>query len=209
MTPLGRSLLVMTASLLLTATGFAQSYPNAEYHADGNGGDQSADLRFMREAVQQNRAKIDLAFLALQNSDNEQVKAFALQVLGDYRKANGDLGDIATQQFVELPAAVDSKDQHNFEALSQLRGAAFNKAYMEAMLQGQQKDIARLKQEAAKGNNQSMIDWARQTLPTIETTYKEAQKVAPLVGVHATLTSEEQKALNAGKPASTASQGAR
>ena len=205
MKSLGRSLLVVTAVLLLTALGFAQS-SGAEFHANGNGGSQSADLQFMKEAAQDGMSKIFLAYLALQNAQNEKVKEYAQQVLSDYSKTNGALTDIATQQFVELPQSVDPKQQATFEALSQLHGAAFDKAYMEAMLNSRQTDLSRFKQEAAKGNNQSMIDWARQSLPTIEDNFKEAQKVAPAVGVHATLTSEEQRALNSSKPAKPASQ---
>jgi putative membrane protein len=196
MKSLGRSLLIMTAALLLAASGLAQSYPAAEYHANGNGG-ANTDQQFMQKAAQDGMAKIFLAYLALQNAQNEQVKTFAQQVLTDYGQANAALSDIATQQFVALPTEVDPKDQATFEALSQLHGADFDKAYMEAMLKGNHADLARLKEEAAKGNNQSMIDWARNTLPAIESNYKEAQKVAPAVGVHATLTSEEQKAADA------------
>jgi len=206
MKSIGRSLLLLTAALLLTALGFAQSDSAAEFHANGNGGVQTADIQFMREAAQDNSAKLDLAYLALKNSDNEQVKAFAQQVIIDYGNANRDLSDIASQQFVALPAATNARQQDTLEALSQLHGAAFDKAYIEAMLKGDKTDMSRLKQEAAKGNNQSMINWASQTLPTIENNLKEAQKLAPLVGVHSTLTSEEQQTLNAGKPVKTVSQ---
>lgn len=201
---------VLTAALLLTALGFAQSDPAAEFHANGNGGVQTGDLQFMRQAAQDNSAKIDLAYLALQNSDNEQVKAFAQQVLVDYGKANTDLSNIASQQFVAgWSVEIPPKAQDTYDALSQLRGKAFDKAYMEAMLKGNKTDVSRLKKEATNGNNQSMIDWARQMLATTENNQKEAQRVAPLVGVHSTLTSEEQQALNASKPVDTVSPEAR
>jgi putative membrane protein len=206
---LGRSLLMVTAALLLTALGFAQSDPAAEFHANGNGGVQTADLQFMREAAQDNSAKIDLAYLALKNSNNEQVKAFAQQVLVEYGKANTDLSDIARAQFVAgWTPEVSSKQQDTYDALSQLQGKAFDKAYMEAMLKSNKTDVSRLKQEATKGNNQSMIDWSRQMLATTENNLKEAQKLAPQVGVHSTLTSGEQQTLNAGKPVNAVSQGA-
>ena len=40
----------------------------------------------MRAATQDAMAKIHLAYLALQNAQNEQVKSFALQILTDYRE---------------------------------------------------------------------------------------------------------------------------
>jgi putative membrane protein len=202
---LGRGLLVSTAALLLTAPGFAQSDATT-LDANGNGGVQTADRQFMSEAARDSLAKIRLAYLALENAQNEQVKSFARQMLSDYGDASRNLADIATAQFVQLPNEIDPKDQDSFEALSQLHGAAFDKAYMKAMLSEHEADVSRFKKEAAKGNNQAMIDWARQTLPTLESDLKEAQKVAPVVGVHATMTSEEQRATSARKPSNTGSQ---
>jgi len=209
---LGRGLLVTTTSLLLTAIGFAQSN-RVEYDSYGDKVSQTADRdpygsnlfqtadpQFMREAAQDAMAKIHLAYLALQNAQNEQVKSFALQILTDYSKAQRGLFSIASQQFVVLPNTLDSANLDTFEALSQLHGAPFDKAYMKAMLNGDQTATSRFKQEAAKGDA-----WANHTLPTLESNFKEAQKVAVMVGIHSTV-SEEQRSPRASKPTSTESQ---
>ena len=179
---LGRGLLVATTALLLTALGFAQS-SEAQRDQYSWGGFGTADPQFLREAAQDGAAKMQLAYLALQNAQNEQVKSFALQMLSDYGKVQNDLIYIANQQFVFLPSALDPKQRDTFEALSHLQGAAFDKAYMKAMLNDHQTDdVSRFKQEATKGSSQAMKDWASQMLPTLESDLKEAQKVAPAVG---------------------------
>ena len=212
---LGRGLLVATTALLLTVLGFAQGNA-AQYDQYGNtisqpadhdkygGGDfQTTNPQFMKEAAQDSMAKIHLAYLALQNSQNEQVRSFAKQILSDYSKAQAGLFDMANQQFVVLPNTLDPKNLDTVETLSQLRGAAFDKAYMKAMLNGDQATASRYKEEAAKGDG-----WARHTLPTLESNLKEAQKVAVAVGVHPppTTSSGEKGTPSASQPGNTASQ---
>jgi len=163
-----RGVLVTTAALLLTAFAFAQS---------------DADETFLSAAAQDGMAKLQWAYLALQNAQNEQVKAFAQKILSDYGQAQNDLIYVANQHGLLLPKDLDAKDQETFEALSQLHGAAFDKAYMKAMLND---DQTKLKQDAAKVNNSAVADWATQTLPTLQSDLKDAKKVAPAVGVPAT-----------------------
>lgn len=184
-------LLTAMAALLLGALGFAQSNAPNQYSGidvfqpsdrDQYGSQvfQTADPLFMRVATQDAMSQIHLAYLALQNADNEQVKSFALQILADYSKAQKGLFNIANQQAVVLPSTLDPKNLDTFEALSQLHGEAFDKAYMKAMLKGAQTTTLSFKQEAKKGDG-----WASHTLPTLESNLKEAQRVAVAVGVHA------------------------
>ena len=210
---LGRGLLVITTAVLLTAPGFAQSYeaePNqrgvdvfqtAGRDKYGSNVFQTADPQFMKEATQDAMAKINLARVALQNAQNEQVKVFAQQILSDYGDAQRDLFNIAYQQVVLLPNTFDPKNLDTFETLSQMHGATFDKAYMKAMLNADQTAASRFKQEATKGD-----DWAGRTLPTLESNLKEAQKVALVVGVHSTVTNEEQRTPGASKAINTVSQ---
>ncbi len=187
MKALRRGLLLLTAALLLSGIGFAQDYNySAEFYANGNGGSQTADREFMTRAAQEASAKVYLAYAALQNAHSEEVKSFARQVLLDNATAGGALVDIANQQFVVLPLTLDPKDQANLDSLLQLHGEAFDKAYMQAMLKGQRTALAQLKQEATSGNNQALINWANQNLPALQSQFKEAEKLAPTVGVGTT-----------------------
>ena len=146
----------------------------------------------MSEAAQDGMAKIQWAYLALQNSQNEQIKLFAQQVLSDYAQSQSDLIFIANQHQVLLPRNLNSQDRDTVEALSQLKGAAFDKAYMKAMLNGRQADLSRFKQKAAEASTAGVMNWANKTLPALQNTLKEAQKIAPVVGVQPAAKNEEQ-----------------
>ncbi len=204
--------MIATAALLLGALGFAQSnvlesdkggvdvFGTSNTNQYGDYVFPTANPQFMREAAQDAMAKIHFAYLALQNAQNEQVRSFGRQILTDYSKAQSGLFNIANRQAVVLPSTLDSKNLDTFEALSQLQGEAFDRAYMKAMLSGDQTAASRFKQEATRGDG-----WARHTLPTLESNLKEAQKVALAVGIHST-GSEEPRTPSASKPNSTVSQ---
>ncbi|HUI84686.1 MAG TPA: DUF4142 domain-containing protein [Candidatus Binatia bacterium] len=179
---LGRSLVVATAGLLLIPLAFAQ---------------RTADQQFMSEAAQDGMLKIQLAYLALQNAQNPQVKSFAQQTLSDYANSQNDLIFVANQEFVLLPGELDARNRDTVEALSQLHGAAFDKAYIKAMLTDHQ---TRFKQEAAKVGSRAITDWANKTLPTFQSELKEAQKVAPVVGIQSTPAGKQQPVRSGGQP---------
>lgn len=217
----GRSLLIATAALLLGPLSFAQSsgadpsqysttdrndrgidvFQTTSSNQYGSAVFKTIDPGFMEEATQDAMAKINFARLALQNAQNEQVKAFARQILSDYGKAQRDLFNIAYREVVRLPDTLDPQQLETLNTLSQLHGAEFDKAYMKAMLNDNQTAASRFKQEATKGN-----DWATHTLPTLESNLKEAQKVAREVGVHAAATNDEHRTASPGKDVNTVSQ---
>ena len=183
MKDLRRGLLLMTAALLLSGISLAQSGDySAEFYANGNGGVQTADREFMGRVAQEGMARFQLAYLALQNAHSEQVKEYARQVLSDYYKSQGELINIATQQFVALPTEPDAKQKATLESLSQLQGEAFDKAYMQTTLKGRT-DLAQFAHEAKTGANQAVINWANQNLPALQSQFKQAEKVAHTVGV--------------------------
>jgi len=190
---LKRGLLLLIAPLLLAAIGLAQDPYSAEYHANGNGGVQTGDQEFLSRAAQEGTSRYQLAYLALQNAKSEKVKEFARQVLADYYKSQSELINIANQQFIALPTMPDAKAQATYDSLSQLQGDAFDKAYMQAMLKGQKSDLAQLKKEAKSGNNQAVMNWANQNLTSLEIQFKDAEKLAPTVGVETAASKDKAK----------------
>jgi putative membrane protein len=94
------------------------------------------------------------------------------------------------------------KDRETWEALSQLQGADFDRAYMKAMLTGRQAELTKFQQEAAKSGTPGIADWANQTLPALHDDLKAAQKIAPAVGVKSPPTNEGQSTEGAGKASS-------
>jgi putative membrane protein len=175
---LTRIVLAGTASLLVPAPAIAQNGSNMSMNVP------ASDQQFMQKAAQGGMAEVQLGQLAQQNAQSPEVKAFGERMVRDHSKANDELKQLASQQGVTLPSAPDEKDQATAQRLSQLHGAAFDKAYMQDMVQDHHKDIADFKKETSAKDPQ-LRQWVVKTLPVLESHLREAEKVAPTVGVQA------------------------
>lgn len=190
---LGRASLVVGASLLLGMTGWAQDNgTSASVNAPGMAKVPSADKQFMQKAAQGGMAEVELGQLAQQNAQSAEVKAFGQRMVTDHSKANDQLKQLASQQGVALPTGLNAKDKATKAELSNLKGAAFDKAYMKDMLKDHREDIAEFKKEASSGQDPELKQWADQTLPVLNSHLREAEKVAPTVGVQATAMNSTQ-----------------
>jgi putative membrane protein len=169
---LRNGLFALAASALLAMPAMAQANVSA------------ADQSFMQKAAQGGMAEVQLGKLAEQNAQSPEVKAFGERMVRDHSKADDQLKQVAAQQGVTLPASPDAKDQATEQRLSQMHGAAFDKAYMHDMVQDHRKDVAEFKQETSARDPQ-LRQWVDKTLPVIESHLREAEKVAPTVGVQA------------------------
>ena len=68
------------------------------------------------------------------------------------------------------------------DRLSKLSGAAFDRAYMKAMVDDHVKDVSEFKKEAKSGTDPEVKAWAAKTLPTLEEHLKMAREANGAVG---------------------------
>jgi putative membrane protein len=88
--------------------------------------------QFIEKAAIANMAEIQLGQLAASNAQNPQVKQFAQMMVDEHTKALDELRTAAGS--TSLPSALDKKHQKLHDKLSKLQGAAFDRAYMDAMV---------------------------------------------------------------------------
>jgi len=90
-------------------------------------------------------AEVQLGQLAAQHAANPDVKAFGEMMVKDHTKAGEELKPIAQKLGVTLPTELDAKHKALAANLSKLQGAAFDRQYMTAMVQGHTEVLAKLK----------------------------------------------------------------
>ncbi|MEC4718838.1 DUF4142 domain-containing protein [Noviherbaspirillum sp. CPCC 100848] len=95
-----------------------------------NGSVSKADQRMMKNLAEANFAEIETGKLALQKSQNDQVKAYAQKMIDDHTQAQKELEQLAQQKGVTLPTETDMKHKAAAKALSALEGEKFDKMYM-------------------------------------------------------------------------------
>ena len=173
------SICVMVAGLL--SVGAAQQGNGSMSSSDQMGASSlsPADQKFAREAAQGGMAEVELGKLAVQNASSDDVKRFGQRMIDDHTKANDQLKQVAQQEGIQLPTGLSSKDEMTKERLSKLSGAAFDKAYMNDMVNDHVKDVADFQKESTSGKDPAVKSFASQTLPTLQSHLQEAKRIAP------------------------------
>ncbi|HMD34850.1 MAG TPA: DUF4142 domain-containing protein, partial [Vicinamibacterales bacterium] len=131
-------------------------------------------------------AEVELGKLAIEKASSDQVKQFGQRMIDDHGKANDELKTIAQQKNITLPTAISAKDKAERDRLTKLSGAAFDRAYMSAMLTDHKKDVSEFRVESTSGKDADIKAFAAKTLPTLEQHLKLAQDANKAVGTSGT-----------------------
>ena len=146
--------------------------------ASEKSGLSGADKQFVMHAAEGGQAEVALAKLAQQKASNAEVKSFAERLERDHSQANDELKSLASQKQITLaekPSAAAAK-------LEKLSGAAFDKAYITAMVSDHQKDVRAFERQAEHGADAEIKAFASKTLPTLKEHLQQAEQLAKTVG---------------------------
>ncbi|MHA4893260.1 DUF4142 domain-containing protein [Pedobacter sp. PWIIR3] len=135
---------------------------------------------FMKSAALGSTMEIDLGKVALMNSENAKVKEFAAKMVADHTLAKSDLIKIAQKSGIVLPTAYPADVKSHMDEMSKLKGAAFDKHYIDMMVQDHGKTI-RLFKNAAMLRDDVLKDYAANHLPVIQTHDALAKELAAML----------------------------
>ena len=126
------------------------------------------DQSFLKEAAAGGMMEVELGRVATQNAASDRVKQFGQRMVDDHSKANDELKQLAAREDVTLPGTMSAADKKQVDRLSKLHGVAFDRAYMQAMVDDHQKDVAKFRQQSTKAQDPDIKEFAARTLPTLE-----------------------------------------
>lgn len=136
------------------------------------------DREFIRMAAESNNAEIATSQLALQKSNNAQVREYAQRMISEHTAANQRLQPIAARYGVQLPTGVDPLSAAISERLSQLSGAEFDRGYMEAQTTSHLRTVALFQTQIAQGQAPEAKAYATALLPSIQDHYQMANAMS-------------------------------
>jgi putative membrane protein len=126
------------------------------------------DAKFATTAAAGGMAEVEIGKLAEQKTTDAQIKNFATMMVTDHGKANAALMDIAKTKNITLPATLDADHQKKMDDLSKLSGKDFDKAYVDAMVDGHKKTLDLMQDEAKNGKDADLKAFATNTAPTVQ-----------------------------------------
>ncbi|WP_082552195.1 DUF4142 domain-containing protein [Massilia sp. Root351] len=89
-----------------------------------------SDQQMLLQLAQGNMAEIEAGKIALQKSQNTEVKAFAQQMIDDHTKGLQEVQSVAQSKGVTLPSEPDAKHKAMASKLNNLSGDAFDRTYL-------------------------------------------------------------------------------
>jgi len=126
------------------------------------------DTEFVTHAAQGGLAEVALGGLAADRARNDMVKDFGQRMVKDHGDANAKLLELAKGKGFEPPKTLSAEHQASLEHLKSLDAAAFDQAYVDAMVKDHRKDVAEFEKQAKGADDPDLRRFAEQTLPTLQ-----------------------------------------
>jgi putative membrane protein len=130
-------------------------------------GVNEASASFMTGVADVGMAEVKLGQLAKEKGTNTRIKAFGEMMVRDHSKANDELKALAGKKNVTLPATIGDAHQKKYDDLSKKSGKDFDKAYINAMVDGHQSAVDNFKNNA-DNSDADVKEWVNKTLPTLQ-----------------------------------------
>ncbi|MQG94736.1 DUF4142 domain-containing protein [Pseudomonas sp. MN1F] len=122
---------------------------------------------FVEAATESGIAETVTGNLALEKSQNAEIKTFAQQMVTDHTKANQKLGDIARKLDISVPNEAALTDKVK-KMILEWRDESFDKSYVNNQVEAHEKAVELFKKEAASSDKPELKAFASETLPTLE-----------------------------------------
>ena len=133
------------------------------------GGAAMSDQQFVDFAAQTDMVEANLGQLAESTASAQPVKDYGQMLATDHTQDFHQLYDVAQQASLKMPDAIDA--EHNkamIDPFQKLKGAAFDRHYVQEMIAGHTKAIAVYKKESTDAQNPALKSYAEQALPTLQ-----------------------------------------
>jgi putative membrane protein len=111
-----------------------------------------ASQTFLKKAIEGNFAEIQMGQLAQQQAQNDNVKKFGRMLTDDHSAANQKALDAAKSMGVTPPEGPNPKQKAQYEKMSKMTGAQFDRDFATHMVTDHERDIAEYKKEAKQSD---------------------------------------------------------
>jgi putative membrane protein len=130
---------------------------------------------FITRAMQGNLAEVQMGKLAQQKGATQQARSFGQMLTNDHQANQRKADQVAKQVGVTPPTSPSAMQRSDYNRLSKLSGAAFDRKFAAMMVEGHRKTISEFRREARM--NDAVGQYAKQTLPTLEKHLRAAERL--------------------------------
>jgi putative membrane protein len=125
------------------------------------------DAGFIAAQLENNMADVVAAQLALQRSQNPNVRGFAQKMITDHNYAQSTLEPIASMHHIQPPTTLSDPHRAMLDRLGQLSGPAFDRAYVNSMVSEHDLEILAFNTELPVVIDAHVSAWTQNTRPML------------------------------------------
>lgn len=141
--------------------------PSITIHAGGSEM-SSKDRKFVRAAAEDSLTVERLGQMANQQSQNPGVKQLAQKLSRDYARADEQLRALGQTLAISTPKQLNRRASRKINKLEGLSGAEFDLVALRELVKAEQTYLLKVQDEAAKGINPDLKQFATTTLPPLQ-----------------------------------------
>jgi putative membrane protein len=136
-----------------------------------------AEQDFMMKTTEADLTEIDMARLALQKSDNKDVRDYANMIQNDHASALEDLTDLMNDKRVSQPKTTRPDVKKDLNMMNGLSGPEFDREFINRMVADQQKAIEMCQDHAQIAQDSDVKKYAEDLLPELQLHLEKAQRL--------------------------------
>jgi putative membrane protein len=145
-----------------------------------------ADSGYIRQAIRGNYLEVGLGRMAESRAESSEVKDFAERMVEDHNSMNREWADVARNHRMTAGIDFGPDGQQTIDRLEDLRGTAFDQAYMTEMIRMHEQDLAAFQRMSSTASSSDVRELANNGVSTIQQHLTLARQVGSRVGVATT-----------------------
>ena len=127
------------------------------------------DAQFLNDVAASNMAEIKMAQLAQTKGNSQDVKDIAKMLETDHSAVLSEVKSFSSNRSVTLPAEEKPEAKDHYNMLNGKTGKEFDKDWVEHMIDGHKKSIAKFEGAQTDLNDADLKTWVSNTLPKLRT----------------------------------------
>jgi len=146
--------------------------------ADSSARNENPDQAFIKDAISDNLLEVQLGQIAQDKATDDQVKAFASQMVKDHTQALTRLRTIAKSANVEVQDQLKPVHQAKLSEMQKLPADAFTRKYAIGQYGHHVMDVLEFSYQSQNAQRPEVKQFASETLPKLRQHQEHAQQIA-------------------------------
>lgn len=123
---------------------------------------------FLAQAAEDFMAEVELCRLALQNSENNDVKMFAQQMIDEHSQLGAEIEKLAADKQMDLPRDLESKHKAAMKKMEKLSGTDFDREFITHSVKEHENDLKVFQHYAGQESDAGISQLAEKSAKMLE-----------------------------------------